>query len=148
MVFNIPILPSGRQIVINLLTTWGDQYYIGLTGLEIFTASGNRAHVQEVCHCVCSTVISSSMLTPFPPPPPPLPSPLTYQITSNPADINILPEYSNDPRVISNLLDDVNITRDDVHMWLTPYTPSQPHTITITFYTYTTIALIRVWVSH
>ena len=33
------------------------------------------------------------------------------QISADPADINVLPEYKNDPRVVSNLIDGVNKTR-------------------------------------
>lgn len=33
------------------------------------------------------------------------------QITADPPDINILPEYGNDPRVVTNLIDGVYRTR-------------------------------------
>ena len=33
------------------------------------------------------------------------------QISADPPDINILPDYSSDPRVVTNLLDGVNHTR-------------------------------------
>ena len=36
---------------------------------------------------------------------------LCAQIRADPADINVLPEYSSDPRVVQNLLDGVNRTR-------------------------------------
>ncbi len=60
----------------------------------------------------------------------------------------MLPEYSNDPRVVKNLLDGVNQTRDDLHMWLAPFTPGQDHTVTILFPQPTIIALIRLWVRY
>lgn len=69
------------------------------------------------------------------------------QIEADPADINVLPEYGKDPRVVTNLLDRVNRTRDDMHLWLTPFTPGNHHTITITFPSVQTLSLIRIWVS-
>lgn len=33
------------------------------------------------------------------------------QITADPPDINVLPEYGNDPRVVTNLIDGVYRTR-------------------------------------
>ena len=70
-----------------------------------------------------------------------------FQITADPSDINVLPEYNNDPRVIGNLVDGVNRTRDDMHLWLTPYTEGQDHFITLTFDKVVSVALIRFWVS-
>jgi len=67
------------------------------------------------------------------------------QISADPTDINVLPEYSNDPRVVQNLLDGVNQTRDDLHMWLAPFSPGRPHTVSLTFTSPTTLALVRIW---
>ena len=62
------------------------------------------------------------------------------KIMANPADINVLPgccllysalphlccncidRYKNDPRTVDKLLDGVNRTCDDLHMWLAPFT--------------------------
>ena len=68
------------------------------------------------------------------------------QITADPSDINILPEYGNDPRVVKNLIDGVNKTRDDIHMWLAPFTVNRKHLISMTFEHPTKIAMIRIWV--
>ncbi|CAF1052117.1 unnamed protein product [Adineta ricciae] len=70
---------------------------------------------------------------------------LIKKIAADPPDINILPEYGNDPRVVTNLVDGVNKTRDDIHMWLAPFTSGRPHFICITFEHPTKIAMIRIW---
>jgi hypothetical protein len=67
------------------------------------------------------------------------------QIWACPADINILPEYDNDPRTVDNLVDGVNHTSDDLHAWLTPFTMGQDHLVTIDFDEETTISMIRIW---
>ncbi|KAG5443416.1 Protein kiaa0556 [Clonorchis sinensis] len=111
----IPELPSGRRLLIDIINTWGDQYYVGLSGIEIFTTDGKN--ISSFC-----------------------------SVCADPADINILPEYGQDPRIIDNILDDVNWTRDDVHMWLTPFTAGERHLIEITLPLWARpIAMLRIW---
>ncbi|TGZ67804.1 hypothetical protein CRM22_004589 [Opisthorchis felineus] len=111
----IPELPSGRRLLIDIINTWGDQYYVGLSGIEIFTTDGKN--ISSYC-----------------------------SVCADPADINILPEYGQDPRIIDNILDDVNWTRDDVHMWLTPFTAGERHLIEITLPLWAKpIAMLRIW---
>ncbi|XP_072167978.1 katanin-interacting protein-like [Diadema setosum] len=111
--FEIPIMPIGQCMTINVRTTWGDRHYVGLNGIEVFQSNGEHAPVNK--------------------------------ITAEPKDLNVLPEYTNDPRVITNLIDGVNCTRDDTHMWLTPFTPGRMHLITVTFEHPVKIAMIRIW---
>ena len=44
----IPTLPKGRQLVINIRNTWGDKHYVGLNGIEVFTDCGKPAEITEV----------------------------------------------------------------------------------------------------
>ncbi|CAG9767417.1 unnamed protein product [Ceutorhynchus assimilis] len=111
--FIIPELPRGKTLTIDILTTWGDKYYVGLNGIEIFTATGEIAKIER--------------------------------ISAIPADVNILPECQNDPRVVTNLLDGVNRTRDDLHIWLAPFYKGKRHSITIEFVEITIIGMIRIW---
>ena len=46
--FMTPELPSGQELTIVILSTWGDKYYVGLSSIEVFTASGEMAAVQKV----------------------------------------------------------------------------------------------------
>ncbi|XP_009194467.2 protein KIAA0556 homolog isoform X6 [Papio anubis] len=66
-------------------------------------------------------------------------------IKADPPDINILPAYGKDPRVVTNLIDGVNRTQDDMHVWLAPFTPGKSHSITIDFTHPCHVALIRIW---
>jgi protein JBTS26 len=115
--FRIPNLPRGQLLKFTILSTWGDQHYVGLSGIEIFDDLGN--------------------LIKFPNP--------KLQITANPPDVNILPGYGTDPRTIDKLLDGTNWTCDDLHVWLAPYTKGQVNTITIDLISPVCISLIRIW---
>lgn len=44
----IPTLPKGRQLTINIKNTWGDRHYVGLNGIEVFTEFGKPAEIAEV----------------------------------------------------------------------------------------------------
>ncbi|KAF2981729.1 hypothetical protein EK904_015111 [Melospiza melodia maxima] len=67
------------------------------------------------------------------------------KITAEPPDINILPAYGNDPRVVTNLIDGVNRTQDDMHLWLAPFTPGKAHFVFIDFVDSCQVAMIRIW---
>ena len=126
--FVIPEFPRGKQLVINITSTWGDQHYVGLSGIELFDQFGQLIKIGK------------------------------KQISAHPSSINILPgiyEFSNiinryigygkDPRIISNLVDGVNATSDDLHVWLAPFTPGQSHLISIEFNKLFTLSMIRIW---
>ena len=66
-------------------------------------------------------------------------------ISADPADINVLPGYSNDPRTVDKLVDGHNRTCDDTHMWLAPFTPGQHHRVTLDFGARQTLGVLRVW---
>ena len=115
--FEIPVLPRGRNLQINILSTWGDPYYVGLMGLEIFDSNGHLVTLNN-----------------------------TYeQLEADPPDINILPEYDNDPRTVDKLLDGHNHTCDDMHAWLAPFRKGGDHFIYLAFDDVTTISMMRFW---
>lgn len=111
--FEIPVLPQGQRLVLNILSTWGDRHYVGLNGLEVFSSSGEPV---KPAH-----------------------------IRADPPDINVLPAYGKDPRVVANLIDGINRTQDDMHLWLAPFTPGCSHTVFLDFGAPHQVAMIRVW---
>lgn len=64
---------------------------------------------------------------------------------ADPADINVLPGIRNDPRVVENLVDGVNLTCDETHMWLAPFCKGADHLVYLTLPRITKIAMVRVW---
>ena len=75
--------------------------YVGLAGIEIFNIEGRPLKIQP------------------------------HQISAYPPDINILQGYGGDPRTIDKLVDEHHLTTDDCHVWLTPFTAGEDHTISI-----------------
>eukprot|EP01060_Flectonema_neradi_P032226 TRINITY_DN5086_c1_g2_i2.p1 TRINITY_DN5086_c1_g2~~TRINITY_DN5086_c1_g2_i2.p1 ORF type:complete len:1083 (+),score=169.17 TRINITY_DN5086_c1_g2_i2:115-3249(+) len=115
--FSIPTLPEGRVLTINCIDTWGDPHYIGLNSIEIFDGDGEKIRIRDP----------------------------KSQVSGNPESINVLPEYSNDPRVVQNVVDGVSRTCDDIHVWLAPFTPGSDHLITIDTQTVSRISMLRFW---
>jgi len=113
----IPTLPSGRSLVFNCVSTWGDQNFVGLAGIEIFDGRGFPVVMKDPCR----------------------------QVSADPHSINVLGEYEHDPRTPDKLFDQVNLTRDDLHVWLAPFSPGRAHTITVDLERKTEICMIRVW---
>lgn len=113
VLFELPILPRGKELIVNIKTTWGDRHYVGLNGIEVFCSSGHLLPIKN--------------------------------IRANPSDINILPEYEGDPRVVTNLMDGCYLTRDDMHLWLTPFIAGGDHLVELQFEEEAEVAMIRIW---
>lgn len=113
----IPLMPTGQVLRIRVLSTWGDPHYVGLAGLDLFDAEGHLVTVSD---------------------------PKT-QLGADPPDINVLAGYGDDPRTVDNLMDGVNHTRDDLHVWLAPFNPGSEVTVTLTLDAPTTLSMLRIW---
>ena len=59
--------------------------------------------------------------------------------------MNVLPGYGTDPRTVDKLVDGHYFTNDDLHVWLTPFTQGEDHTISIDLGKRTIISMIRIW---
>lgn len=113
----IPVLPSGTRLKLEILSTWGDPHYVGLNGIELFDHSGKSVSFRQP----------------------------EQQVRACPASINDLDKYSDDPRVASNLVDGVNFTCDDFHMWLAPFALGDEHYVELELDSKTSLSMIRVW---
>lgn len=103
---DIPVLPSGRVLKFHILSTWGDPHYVGLAGVELFDGQGHLIRLQDAAR----------------------------QVHALPEAINTLPEYGADPRTVDKLFDGVNLTRDDLHVWLAPFDRREKeHSITVRY---------------
>ena len=99
--FEIPSLPTGRALEIDLLSTWGDMHYVALAGIELFDASGHSIDLAA------------------------------QEYTCIPDSVNVLEGYSDDPRTPDKLFDGTFFTCDDMHTWLAPFAAGRSHKISI-----------------
>ena len=75
--FRIPKCPVGRVLEIYIYSTWGDPYYVGLSGLELFDSQGQLVDLRDPAS----------------------------RVEASPESINELEEYENDPRTPDNIID-------------------------------------------
>ncbi|XP_025963491.2 katanin-interacting protein isoform X2 [Dromaius novaehollandiae] len=110
-----PGIFTGKCLQLNFTMTWGDSHYLGLTGLEVIGKNGQALKIT------------------------------TEQISASPQDLNDLPEYMGDSRTLEKLIDGTNITVEDDHMWLIPFSFGEDHLFTIHFDKIESIAGLRFW---
>ncbi|XP_006859959.1 PREDICTED: uncharacterized protein KIAA0556 homolog [Chrysochloris asiatica] len=110
-----PGIYHGLCLQLNLTASWGDLHYVGLTGLEVVGKDGQALPIS------------------------------LHQISASPRDLNDLPEYNDDSRTLDKLIDGANITMEDEHMWLIPFSPGLDHVVTIQFDRAQSIAGLRFW---
>ena len=121
------LLPTGQVFTFKILSTHGDPFYAGLTGIEIMALSDDASTIEKV------------QINPT-------------QLYAVPSDINGGDDWSDDEedeenededkddigvrkrrgaisskdvRTVDKLVDGFNITVDDTHMWLIPYSPPE-----------------------
>lgn len=83
---------------INLYSTHGDHYYIGLNGIELFDQLGKLISIDP-----------------------------SENVLANPAGINKLPGMESDLRTIDKLFNGVNETQDERNIWLAPFKFTRSH---------------------
>jgi hypothetical protein len=44
----IPLLPRGKQLTLEILSTWGDPHYVGLSSIEMFNEEGRKIDTESV----------------------------------------------------------------------------------------------------
>ena len=59
--------------------------------------------------------------------------------------MNDLQGYSSDHRTLDKLIDGVNITTNDKHMWLIPFIPGKDHFINFDFKSEKIVSGLRIW---
>ena len=91
-----PFFPRGKILKMEIYSTWGDGLYVGLNGLDIFDENGDLLSNNSNG--------KSSVL----------------RIESDGKHLLSSPEFQNDPREVSNIVNGTNFTRNDLHVWLAP----------------------------
>uniref|UniRef100_H3GT26 KATNIP domain-containing protein n=1 Tax=Phytophthora ramorum TaxID=164328 RepID=H3GT26_PHYRM len=115
--YQTPLFPTGYIIKFVFTSTWGDTFYLGLNGVELYDRNNQLIPL-------CSEIVDAQ-----------------------PRDINILkePGATHDVRTLDKLYDGVNNTYDDRHMWLAPHAPSHPNKLVVFFNEPVAISKIRLW---
>jgi protein JBTS26 len=84
-------MPMGYMIKINLYSTHGDFYYIGLNGIELFDQNGRNLLQQGP----------------------------KFKLFASPAGVHTIAGMEQDVRKMENLIDGNNTTSEERHIWLT-----------------------------
>jgi hypothetical protein len=85
--------PVGRTLELVLLSSWGDREYMGLTGLELLVPGPG------------GSIVAFPLVR--------------RHLDAAPKDLTSIGHH-HDPRTLDKLIDGVNNTVDDMHMWMIP----------------------------
>lgn len=88
----------GFTVRINMYSTHGDHYYVGLNGIELYDQLGEKISIES-----------------------------SRQVSANPAGINCLPGMEHDVRTPDKLFNGRNLSFDDKDMWLAPFKFTRSH---------------------
>ena len=104
-------------LVIEILSTWGDEFYVGLSGLEILDENKSS--------------IDISM----------------DNLDAMPLDLNVLEDSCSDDRTLDKLINGTNVTTDDFNMWLAPadWEEEKKNTITLNLGRKTKVYGLKLW---
>ncbi|KAF7639807.1 DUF4457 domain-containing protein [Meloidogyne graminicola] len=100
---------------LRLLSTWGDEFYIGLNGIELFNRHDKIINLHP------------------------------QNLAAFPESVNCLTSVRDDPRTSDKLIDGCNDTTKVYHMWLTPILPNSYARVFIIFDTPTFVTRIRIY---
>ncbi|KAG7312080.1 hypothetical protein JYU34_001532 [Plutella xylostella] len=107
--------PTGFVLQLSIFSTWGDPYYVGLTGVELYAPSGR--------------VIALS----------------ASNVCAYPASVNVLEAVSRDVRTPDKLIDGDNASLDGAHSWLAPILPATLNRVFFVFDVPVTVYGMKIW---
>ncbi|XP_013148372.1 PREDICTED: uncharacterized protein KIAA0556-like [Papilio polytes] len=108
--------PSGFVLQISIFSTWGDPYYVGLSGVELYDPDGNQIPVTESNVC------------------------------AHPSSVNVLYEQGGDVRTPARLVDGCNARAAAAHhAWLAPVLPHTLNRVFFVFDVPVTVYGMKIW---
>lgn len=109
-------VPYGFILKIVIISTWGDSFYVGLNGIELYDVTGCRL------------------------------LPNAFKTCAIPSCVSILPEMNSDVRKLDNIFQDRNHCNYEAEsMWLTPFTQNSEVLIYAYFDVPVSISVIKFW---
>lgn len=110
-----PLFPYGYIVRLELLGTWGDPHYMGLNGIELYDCFNNRIPLDM------------------------------GNLHAMPDSVRHLAGMEKDVRTLDKLVDGVNATRDDRHMWLVPNTIGIPALVWVCLEEPMSLSKVKFW---
>ncbi|XP_018307585.1 protein KIAA0556 [Mycetomoellerius zeteki] len=113
--YEAPSMPRGFVYQIIIFSTWGDSYYVGLNGIQLYDNYGKEIKL------------------------------ISDNVAAFPESVNIIEGIDNDIRTPDKLIDGINDTRDGRHAWLAPILPGQTNRVYLIFYHPIMVSMIKIW---
>ncbi|XP_011057054.1 PREDICTED: uncharacterized protein KIAA0556-like isoform X3 [Acromyrmex echinatior] len=113
--YEAPSMPRGFVYQIIIFSTWGDSYYVGLNGIQLYDNYGKEIKLTA------------------------------DNVAAFPESVNIIEGIDNDIRTPNKLIDGINDTRDGRHAWLAPILPGQTNRVYLIFYHPIMVSMIKIW---